>query len=53
MLSDDAAITAGKSVLFDYKKSFPTLQFFRLEKIITIWSTVGPPYRNLGTPYIF
>ena len=45
--------TRRKSDLFDYKNAFPTLQSFELEKFITIWSTVGPPYRNLGTPYIF
>jgi len=46
-------ITRRKSDLFDYKNAFPTLQSFELEKFVTIWSTVGPPYRNLGTPYIF
>ena len=45
--------TRRKSDLFDYKNAFPTLQSFELEKFVTIWSTVGPPYRNLGTPYIF
>jgi len=45
--------TRRKSDLFDYKNAFPTLQSFELEKFVTIWSTVGPPYRDLGTPYIF
>ena len=27
-------------------------QFFELEKITTIWSTVAPPYKNLGNPYL-
>jgi len=45
--------TRRKSDLFDYKNAFPTLQSFELEKFVTIWSTVGPPYRKLGTPYIF
>jgi len=44
--------TRRKSALFDYKNAFLTLQSFELEKFVTIWSTVGPPYRNLGTPYI-
>jgi len=45
--------TRRKSALFDYKNAFPTLQSFELEKFVTIWSTVGTPYGNLGTPYIF
>ena len=48
-----ATYTRRKSDLFDYKNAFPTLQSFELEKFVTIWSTVGPLYRNLGTPYIF
>jgi len=58
-LSDDfisksaEIFTRRKSDLFDYKNAFPTLQSFELEKFVTIWSTVGPPYRNISTPYIF
>ena len=49
----DAGNTRRKSDLFDYKNAFPTLQSFELQIFVTIWSTVGPPYRNLGTPYVF
>ena len=43
--------TAGKSVLFDYKKSFPTLQFFRLEKSL-LFGVPSVLHIEISVPHI-